>query len=90
LEYVNQGYDIIAINSFSKSYGLAGMRVGNAYPTKEIAQYINNGKRPFMLNTVSMEAARGALQDEKFIKKIIEDTIRNKHELYSALGALSI
>ncbi len=89
-DYVDQGYNVIAINSFSKAYGLAGMRVGYAYATEEIAQYINNAKRPFMLNAVSMEAAKGALKDDAFIQETVEKTIKNKHELYSALDALSI
>jgi len=89
-EYVERGYNVIGINSFSKAYGLAGLRVGYAYATKEIAQYINTAKRPFMLNTVSMEAAKGALKDADFINETVSAAIRNKHELYKSIDALSI
>jgi histidinol-phosphate aminotransferase len=63
MTYVEQEKNIIALNSFSKAYGLAGLRIGFAYTTKAIANYLTKLKRPFMINAVSSEAAVAALND---------------------------
>ena len=90
LEYVNQGYNVIAINSFSKGYGMAGARIGYAYTTRQIASYINTAKRPFYLNRLSLAGAIAALKDQEFIS----ETVRRTHEvrlcLYAGLDKLNI
>ena len=76
LDYVMTGKNVIAINSFSKSYGMAGVRAGYAYTTEQIASYINGAKRPFYLNRLALAGAIAALQDQDFIK----DTVQKTHE----------
>lgn len=90
LPYVLRGDNVIAINSFSKAYGMAGLRVGYAYTTLEIAAYINNAKMPFMLNTLSMVAARAALKDTAFLGDTVVRTLRNKRDLCAALDLYGI
>ena len=88
--FVKEGHNVIAINSFSKAYGLAGMRIGYAYSTPEIAPYINQVRRPFLLDTLSLEAALAALQDEQFIQKTVETVNAGKAYLYPELDKLGI
>lgn len=76
LPYVKQGYNILGLNSFSKTYGLAGMRIGYGYTTKTIANYLRLIHKPFLMPLPSLEAAIGALEDTKFIEK----TVRTVHE----------
>lgn len=66
--YVEEGRRVIGVNSFSKAYGLAGMRMGYAYSTEEIATYLQQFRRPFHINTLCMEAAMAALEDTEFIE----------------------
>ncbi|MEM6377905.1 MAG: histidinol-phosphate transaminase [Bacteroidota bacterium] len=69
LSYVKAGYPMIAINSFSKTYGLAAMRIGYAYTNKEIANYIRQIIKPFSLPTLALEAGIAALQDNDFVRQ---------------------
>ena len=69
LSYVKAGYPMIAINSFSKTYGLAAMRIGYAYTNPEIANYIRQIVKPFALPTLAIEAGIAALEDEDFVRQ---------------------
>ncbi|MDC6367157.1 MULTISPECIES: histidinol-phosphate transaminase [Flavobacteriaceae] len=83
LPYVLQGHNIIALNSFSKTYGLAGQRVGYCYTTETIANYIRLIQKPFLLPLTSIEAAIGALNDHDFIKKTVT-TVREGRKYLAA------
>lgn len=76
LPYVKSGNNVIAINSFSKTYGLAGQRIGYCYTTATIANYIRQIHKPFLLPITSIEAAIGALNDALFIK----NTVKTVHD----------
>ena len=89
-EYVHQGKKVIAVNSFSKAYGLAGLRVGYAYSTKEIARYVSQWRRPFFINTLSMEAAMAALKDTEFINRTVDLVNKGKAYLYPELDKIGI
>ncbi len=72
LPYVKKGHNVIAINSFSKTYGLAGQRIGYCYTTTTIANYIRQIHKPFLLPITSIEAAIGALNDVAFITETVQ------------------
>ena len=76
MPYVKEGHNVVAINSFSKTYGLAGQRIGYCYTTATIANYIRQIHKPFLLPITSIEAAIGALNDYLFI----EETVKTVHE----------
>jgi len=90
LPYVLEGKNVIGINSLSKAYGLAGLRVGYSYSTPEIATYLRNFRIPFMINTVSLEGAIAALEDDDFIRKTVDHIHNEKQYLYEQYDALGI
>ena len=90
LPYVLNDNNVIAINSFSKAYGLAGIRVGYAYSTPEIASYVNHFRRPFFINTLSLEASKAALKDVAFIAKTKRNINEGKAYLYRELDRLGV
>jgi histidinol-phosphate aminotransferase len=90
LPYVKAGKQVIGINSFSKAYGLAGLRIGYAYSTSKIARYVSNMRRPFLINTLSMEAAIAALQDDAFIQQTVAVINEGKAYLYPELDKLGV
>ena len=67
-EFVNEGYPVIGLNSFSKLFGLAGLRLGYAYSTPAIAEYIRRLYKPFILSTLTLEAGIAALADTDFLR----------------------
>ena len=85
LPYVKAGKNVIAVNSFSKAYGLAGLRVGYSYSTPKLAEYLKNFRRPFMINTLSMKAAIAALNDKDFLKQTVDWVWKEKEFIYQKL-----
>lgn len=90
LPYVDAGKNVIGVNSFSKAYGLAGLRIGYAYSTEKISRYIAQLDMPFMLNSLSMNAAIAALSDKEYINKTVALIKEEKEFLYDALEELDI
>lgn len=90
LPYVLAHKNVIAVNSFSKAYGLAGLRIGYSYASEEVATYLRKFRIPFMLNTLSMEAAIAAMQDDEFIERTVTLIHKEKHYLYKELDRIGL
>lgn len=69
LGVVKQGRNAIVLRTFSKIYGLAGLRIGYGVTTKEIVGYLNRLRPPFNANSVAQRAAVAALTDEPHVAK---------------------
>lgn len=90
LPYLPDYQNLIAINSFSKTYGLAALRVGYAYMNEEIANYLRQLCRPFLIGKLSMEGALGALKDADFIGKTVQLVTQERAFLYEQFEVLNI
>jgi len=90
MEYVKKGHQIIAVNSFSKTYGLAALRIGYGYSTPEIAAYLLKYNRPFLLNQLSLEAGIAALSDEDFVQETVAMIQSERKKIYVELDALGV
>ncbi len=71
LPFVKEGQNIIAINSFSKTYGLAGLRVGYCYAPLALSNYIRKVCKPFLLSSLALEGAIAALEDTDFVERTV-------------------
>jgi len=69
LRYVREGRPVVVLRTFSKIYGLAGLRVGYGITTPEIADYVNRVRPPFNVNSLAQEAAQAALLDDEHVAK---------------------
>ncbi len=69
LEYLGSGKKLLVLRTFSKIYGLAGLRVGYGVGDPELVAYINRVREPFNVNLMAQIAARAALADEEFLEK---------------------
>ena len=90
MEYVKKGHQIIAVNSFSKTYGLAALRIGYGYSTPEIAAYLLMYNRPFLLNQLSIEAGIAALSDEEFVQETVAMVRSERTNIYAALEKMKV
>lgn len=90
IPYVQAGKNVIGVNSFSKAYGLAGLRVGYGYSTREIASYLHQLRIPFMINSLSTYAAIAALKDTDFINRTKDLIQTEKAYLYKELENLRV
>ncbi len=67
LEWVGRFPNLIVCRTFSKAYGLAGLRVGYGIAAKEIIDLMNRVRQPFNVGSISQLAAIGALSDTDFL-----------------------
>ena len=65
--------NVIYLGTFSKAYGLGGMRVGYGISSSKIIKELYKLRPPFNITTLSLEAASVALDDEEFVNKCIAD-----------------
>ncbi len=63
--------NLIITRTFSKAYGLAGLRVGYSLSSPEIADYLNRIRQPFNVNHIAQSAAIAAIADEGFLARSV-------------------
>jgi histidinol-phosphate aminotransferase len=73
---INRFDNCIYLGSFSKAYGLGGMRIGYGIANEEIISNLNKIRTPFNVSLLSLVAADEALKDTKFLKKTIKGNFK--------------
>ncbi len=71
LELVRAGKNVIVLRTFSKVYGLAGMRIGYAAGPAELIGEMNKLRSPFNTSSVAQAAALGALEDKEHVERSV-------------------
>lgn len=77
--------NVAIMRTFSKVYGLAGMRIGYIFVPEAVADYLWRIRLPFSINILAQEAAVCALQDEEFKQKTITHTMAERANMAKAL-----
>ena len=90
IDYIDDTRPLITLRTFSKAYGLAGLRVGYGIMPKEIANLLNRVRLPFNTNSLAQAGACAALEDTIFFKKTLALVHEELDFLYDALNRLSI
>lgn len=86
LRYVKQNRNAIVLRTFSKIYGLAGLRIGYGLTTSEITGYLNRVRPPFNANSLAQRAALAALEDEEHVTR---SRAMNQAEMATVLAGLT-
>lgn len=68
-ELIAKYSNLVVLRTFSKAYGLAGLRVGFAIAHAEVTDYLNRVRQPFNVNTLAQVAAIVALEDDEFLEQ---------------------
>lgn len=89
LTYLNNK-NIIILKTFSKAFGLAGLRIGYAILDSELAAYMERVRPPFNVNILAQAAAIAAIDDKKFLEKTRSTILEGKNYLYDILSKLGI
>lgn len=90
LEWVGKFPNLIVARTFSKVYGLAGLRVGYGVSSPAIADLLNRVRPPFNVNSVALAAATAALDDDAHLKRTLETAERGMRQLVAGLGELGL
>lgn len=83
-------YPVVILRTFSKAYGLAGLRIGYGVGEESIISYLERTKQPFSVNMMAIIGAKAALGDQKYLKKVLDNNKKGKRFLYKSLKSLSI
>ena len=89
-DYIRAGKRLVAVRSFSKAYGLAGLRLGYGIASPDLAEKMRARHRTFHLSSVSLAAGIAALRDNEHLKKSVVLTQKGKRYLYEALEKLGV
>ena len=85
VEFFKEFPNVVALRTFSKAYGLAGLRVGYGICNEYIAAAINKVREPFNVNSLAQVAAIAALNDAEYLKKSVEYNAIEREFLYTEL-----
>jgi histidinol-phosphate aminotransferase len=78
--------NLVILRTFSKIYGLAGLRIGYGIGEAELVQYLNRMRQPFNVNMMAQDAAIAALSDREHVKKSVKQNGEGKKYLYRELA----
>ncbi len=90
LDYLDSGHPLVTLRTFSKIFGLAGLRIGYGVMPEKMAGLLNRIRMPFNANSLAQTGAAAALDDEDFFQK----TLRTVHDgldfLYGELDRIGL
>ncbi|BBO66559.1 histidinol-phosphate aminotransferase 2 [Desulfosarcina alkanivorans] len=81
---------LVTLRTFSKAYGLAGLRVGYGIMPAALAEVLNRVRQPFNVNAVAQAAAAAALDDRDFLEQTVSLVHRGLDDMYAALDRLGL
>ena len=90
IDYIKNGKTVICLRTFSKIYGLAGLRIGYGIACPEIITEMNRVRHPFNSNSIAQIAAAAALDDEEHVRKSREVNSTGRVFLYRELDRRDI
>ncbi|MDR1995937.1 histidinol-phosphate transaminase [Azonexus sp.] len=82
--------NLIVCRTFSKIYGLAGLRVGYALAAADVADLMNRVRQPFNVNNLALAAAAAALDDDEFLAASYELNRRGMVQIVAGLRRLDL
>jgi histidinol-phosphate aminotransferase len=71
-DYVKKGANVVVLRTFSKLYGLAGLRIGYAIVAEHLAPVLGRVMPPFPVNRLAQVAAEAAMDDTEFVEAVIK------------------
>ena len=89
LRYVREGRHVFVLRTFSKTYGLAGLRVGYAVAPQEGIDLLHRVRQPFNVNAMGQAAALAALDDDEFVlrtRRLVADGLKYLEDEFRRLG----
>lgn len=90
LKHFRNKKDMLILRTFSKLYGLAGLRIGYGIAQKDIVTEMNKIRAPFNTNSIAQKAAIEALKDKAHIRQSLKINSSGKKYLYKELLSLRI
>lgn len=90
ISWLKQYPNLIIARTFSKMYGLAGLRIGYGIAGPEVVDILNRVREPFNVNSIAQEAARACLKDKAYYQKALKVLEKERKYLYKEIKALGL
>ncbi|MBI5199906.1 MAG: histidinol-phosphate transaminase [Nitrospirae bacterium] len=90
MKYLREGRNIIILRTFSKIYGLAGLRIGYGITKKEFVNEMNKVRQPFNINSLAQIGALAALSDYRHVEESRRINEEGKMYLYKELNSMGV
>ncbi len=90
LKWLKRFPNLVITRTFSKAYGLAGLRVGYAFAQPPVADLLNRVRLPFNVNGIALTAAAAALDDMEFVARSYAENLQGLKQIEEGLGALGV
>ena len=90
LDFLRTDKTIVGMRTFSKAFGLAGLRVGYGVMPATLAELLHRVRQPFNVNTLAQVAAAAALSDFKFLQQTVNLVHDELEFMYDALDKLKL
>ncbi len=88
--FVREDRNVFVLRTFSKTYGLAGLRIGYAIAPAEGVQLLHRVRQPFNVNAMAQIAALAALMDDDFVMKTRADLASGLKQLEAAFDTMGL
>ena len=82
--------NVVMTRTFSKAYGLGGLRIGWGYGPSAIIDVLNRMRQPFNLSPAQLETAEAAVRDQDWVKRTIDNNAKNRQWLTTALRDIGV
>lgn len=90
IELMRTHPNVLILRTFSKAYGLAGLRIGYGIANEELVNYLNSIIGPFDVNLFAQKAAYAALKDRDFLKLVQHTNVKGRDYLYGEFDKLNL
>ena len=90
IDIVRRGRNLIVLRTFSKAYGLAGLRIGYGVGPAELLEEMNKIRGPFNTSGVAQAAALAALEDSKHVRRSVESNKAGLAQLAAGMKKLGV
>ena len=90
IKWLKRHPNLVLTRTFSKAYGLAGLRVGYAFAHASVADIMNRVRQPFNVNSLALAAATAALDDMEFVAKSFAENLQGLRQLEEGAKRLGL
>jgi len=90
VKWLKRHPNLIVTRTFSKAYGLAGLRVGYALAHPSVADVMNRVRQPFNVNSLALVAATAALDDMEFVARSFAENLQGMRQLEEGFRGLGL
>ena len=90
IPWINRHSNLIVTRTFSKTTGLAGLRLGCIFVNRDLAAMMRKAQSPYPVNVAALAAAEAAMKDRKFIARTVRDVRQGRRELEKGLRTMGV